>query len=65
MFRYLIFFRITKASSRDFGLFISSSFKEITLSAPRTNLSGCLLLTLIDFNSARIFRDKQWISTLR
>ena len=49
----LSFFNILKASSLEPGLLISSSLREITLSAPRTNLSGCWLLTFIDFNSAR------------
>ena len=39
-FELFSFFKILKASSLDFGLLINSLFKEITLSAPKTNLSG-------------------------
>ena len=52
---YLVFLRISKASSLDFGLLINSLFKETTLSALITSLSGFLLLTLIDLISAKFF----------
>ena len=58
----LSFFNILKASSRDLGLLINSSFKDITLSAPRTRRSGFLLLTLLDFISARFLEIKRGLT---
>ena len=52
-FELFNFFKILKASSLDLGLLINSLLREITLSAPKTNLSGFLLLTFIDLISAK------------
>ena len=54
-FELFSLFKIFKASSLEFGLLINSLFKEITLSAPSTNLSWCLLLTWVDLISAKFF----------
>ena len=56
-----------KASSREIGLLMILLFKLTTLSAPRTNWLGFLLLTLIDLISAKFFDIKvglapAWIS---
>ena len=46
---------ILSASSLEFGLLIKLSLSDITLSAPKTSVSGKLLLTFTAFNSAKFF----------